>query len=207
MLNALRARNPLYRGLLAYFLFMSRQSRGVQWAIIISAYVVFRVIRWVNKERPDLHAFTIPIIAVYVLFVLFTWAGPSLFNLFLRFDRFGRHVLKPDEVLGANLVGLALGLAVLLGLAALWLQSAPLGLAGLLFLLMIVPIGGTFNADAGPDRLKLGVYTSVLLALGLLGVILLVVRPEAALLPGVLFGLGLFGFGWVANALATRKPA
>jgi hypothetical protein len=121
-------------------------------------------------------------------------------------NRFGRHVLAPDEIRASNFVGGALLLAVVFaGLAALTGQTA-LGVAAGMSLLMIIPIAGTFSAEPNHGRAALATYTVLLGVVGLGTVALTFAGQRAAVYPGLLFLLGLFGYGWVANVIYARKP-
>src|SRR5439155_8849364 len=113
IVEALQARNFVYRWLLAWFLWMSRLTPQVQWGLVIGAFLGQRFIRQLADNNRDLAPFLWPLLYAYFGFVLLTWLAPSFFNLLLRLDRFGRYALSRDQVRGANL--LAACLAVVLG--------------------------------------------------------------------------------------------
>jgi len=135
--------------------------------------------------------------------VLLSWTASHLFNLALRLDQFGRYVLARDQILGANAVGLCLLLAILLGAAAFWLGNGTLGFGALGCLGMMIPVGGTFHRQ-GRARLYLGIYTGLLAAAGAAGLVLSLAGSPLAGGFGGLFMVGIFVFGWIANAMATR---
>jgi hypothetical protein len=83
---------------------MSRLSGGAQWGIIIGLWVVQRVLRAAAEKNPELGAFVWPILVVYLAFVVLTWLSTPLFNLMLRFDRFGRYAPVRRPATRANLV-------------------------------------------------------------------------------------------------------
>ena len=57
----MKARNPVYRALLAYFLWMSRLSGGQRWGVIIGGYLAAQVIPGA--------------MVVYLPLVILTWGG------------------------------------------------------------------------------------------------------------------------------------
>ena len=142
MLNALRARNPIFRLLLAYFLWMSRLSSRARWGVIIGGYVGIRVVQAIGKEYPSTWFWTMPLGIIYLLFVFLTWTGPAFTNLLLRLDKYGRYLLSDDEIRASNLVGGSFALAIILGIVALVTQLTPFGLAAGMFLLLIIPLAG-----------------------------------------------------------------
>lgn len=206
MLNALRARNPLFRLLLAYFLWMSRLSPGVRWGVIIGGWFVYRAVRQMGEQSPTLRYWTMPIVVLYLLFVFMSWTGPTLANLMLRLDKFGRHVLSPEEIRASNFVLTSLLLMVFFGVVAAVTWSLTFALAAGLFLIMIIPISGTFGVDNKRGRTALAAYTIVLFVLGAGAVASIDTFPPLAGLLGLPFLLGLFAFSWIANAIQMHKP-
>ena len=71
-------------------------------------------------------------------------------------------------------------------------------------LMMTVPIAGAFGADTPRARKILPLYALALGALGLLTFALSFYDFGGAMIPGSLFILGFFLYGWVANALTIR---
>jgi tetratricopeptide (TPR) repeat protein len=108
MLEALRARNPIYRAMLAYFLWMGRLRGPWQWAVIIGAIAGGSMLRGAADTNPWLW----PALALFYLFVYLTWTAVPMFNLLLRLDRFGRHVLTPDQRLASSFFGVTVALAL-----------------------------------------------------------------------------------------------
>ena len=104
IVEALKARNFIYRWMLAYFLWMSRLSTGAQWGVIIGGYFLIRMLSSVARNNPPLRPYILPIQVIYALFAILTWTAPHLFNLLLRLDKYGRYALSRDQVMGANCV-------------------------------------------------------------------------------------------------------
>ena len=206
MLNALRARNPIYRLLLMYFLWMSRLGTGARWGVIIGGYMGFRLLNNLGNQYPALQVWTLPLVILYILFAFLTWTGPVIFNLFLRLDRYGRYLLSEDEVRASNIVGASLLLSLICGGLAFWLSSFKLVLAAVLFSLMVIPLAGTFNASRKQSRTLLALYTGALFVLG--GAVIVLSSSDGVIpaTPFYLFLIGFFCFNWLGVAISLRKP-
>lgn len=105
MLEALKARNWIYRAMLAYFLWMTRLEPRYQWAFIIGSIFVSRAISGVATSRPAFEPVAWVVLPLLYGFVYLTWTAQPMFNLFLRLDRFGRHVLSQDQRIATNWFG------------------------------------------------------------------------------------------------------
>ncbi|MCR4411274.1 MAG: tetratricopeptide repeat protein [Thermoguttaceae bacterium] len=182
VVETLRAHNPLYRVLLRYFFWVGRLSTGAQWAVILGAYVGYRVVLEVARTHPALGPWLAPVIVAYLVFALGTWLGRPMMNLALRLHPFGRLALSDDERRGANVVGGFL-LAAALAAAAYWGLSFRLALPVAIFCLgMVLPLAATFQSATPWPRKGLWVYTGVVALLGIAPWVL-----------AVLNALGVFG--------------
>jgi tetratricopeptide (TPR) repeat protein len=212
IVEALKAKNPLYGLLLRYFLWMSRLARSYQWAILVGGYLGYQALRGVARSRPDLAPLINPLLVLYLLFALMTWTAGPLFNLTLRLSRFGRLVLTPEEVRASNWVG-ATVLVALIALAA-WLLTGRGELLpyALVFVALVPPVAAVFHCQPGWPRLVMTLIAAGLGLLGLAGVALaLVGQPgsAAAGLSGGLVGvtlIGAFASQWIANGLIMARP-
>jgi tetratricopeptide (TPR) repeat protein len=205
LVEALKARNPIYGLMLRYFLFMSRLSGKAQWAIILGGYVGYQVLRRVGAENPEWMPWVRPLLLAYFVFAVMTWIAAPLFNLLLRLNRYGRHALSADQRRGANLVA-AVGLPALVFVLAWLVTGNDLALAGAVFFgFLLLPASAIFTCDAGWPRWCMTAYT-----------ILLACLPPAAvalwLVDRALAELGFLGFVWgsvlsgvVANALLMTR--
>jgi tetratricopeptide (TPR) repeat protein len=203
MVTALKARNPVYRLLLNYFLWMSRFSPRVQWALVIGLFIGYRVLCSVAERTPLLQPLVWPIIITYLAFVLLSWLADPLFNLLLRLDRFGRYVLSRDQTKGANLVG-ACALGVILSLVVGLVVGSPAVLMiALGCALLTVPCSAIFRCDRGWPRGAMGLYTGGLVLCGALGLVGAMLEIDNLGIFVGLFFLGVFLSSWVANGLMS----
>jgi tetratricopeptide (TPR) repeat protein len=195
MLEALKARNPIYRGMLAYYLWIGRKSGRGQWAFVIGTIIVLNLVR--GSARILGGAFWVLVVAFY-LFIYLSWTARPMFNLLLRLDRFGRCVLSHDERVATNWFGGVLAAA--LGSACWWAwsgQEMALGFA-VIFVMVSICVSATFNR-LGRNRKVLAACSVALGVLGLGGMAIAYSFDTAALL--VAFVIGFIGFQFLANML------
>lgn len=169
IIEAMKARNPVYRMMLSFFLWMGRLSPRVQIAMVLGLLFVNQLLQSVCEAVPLLTPLATPFTIAYVLFVWMSWTSSSLFNLVLCLDRFGRLVLNRSEKLCAGLIGLCIVLSLSIGLLGeVRYAGSRMGLwmVGALFLGLSIPVSSAFNSE-GKRRLLMVAYT-----FGLLGVIL-----------------------------------
>ena len=114
IVEALKARNVVYRWMLRYFLWMSRLSSQAQWGIILGGYFGYRMLATVARKHEGVAPYAWALMIAYIGFAVMTWLADPLFNLLLRLNRFGRLALSRKQVVSSNCIGL-----LLLALAAL----------------------------------------------------------------------------------------
>ena len=198
MLEALRARNPVYRGMLAYFLWMGRQGAKFQWAFVIGTYLFSRYLGTLMRSGGSSWGIMVLAVVFYV-FVYLSWTAKPMFNLLLYFDRFGRHVLSRDERHATGWFGGALAAA--LGCLVWW----PLGGGGVALVAAIVLaalsicLAATFNR-AGRARLILAAASGVLAFIGATSLHGLVTEAAHASALSIFF-IGFLGFQVLANVV------
>lgn len=155
IVEAMQAKNPLYRWLLAYFLWASRLDQRVLFGLIVGAWFGMQILSSIGEKHPALQPYILPVLIAYLVFCLSTWIGAPLANLLLRLDRFGRHALSREQVASSNLVGLSLVTAIGFLIAGLITR----GDAGFMLLLdalwiglLTIPVSMIYNCPAGWPR-------------------------------------------------------
>lgn len=205
MLEALKARNPIYRLMLAYFLWMGRQSARFQWAFIIGIFVGNSVVRRLASAQPQLGWLWWPVLGLFYAFVYLSWTAQPMFNLLLCFDRFGRHVLSRDQRLGAACFGTVLTAA--LACLGWWLAATDenlrdLALLGLVvFAAISICVAATF-ARTGRARKILAGATAAL-ATCAIGAAFADGPLAGGLASGFVFGF--LGFQILANTVTSSR--
>lgn len=206
ILEALRARNPIYGFMLRYFLWMSRFTGKMQMGIIVGAWVGYQVVRAVERSSPALAPFLLPVIIAYVAFIYLNWTAQPLFNLMLRLDKFGRYALTRDQVTASNWFGAALLVALTYLVGALATGRASLWFLAAAFLMLTVPISATFARKPENGRLWMALYTLALTVTACTGGgVCFLHGPAAAdnFLLAFIYGFG--GFLWIANFTTARR--
>src|SRR5262249_10890379 len=142
------------------------------WALILGGAVAYLVLLLVVIADWGPARLIWPVLTVYLAFGVLTWIADPLFNLLLRFDRFGRLALTPAQLTATNWVGACLAGAFLCVLVALFPVWHAAWLAAALCGLLLVPLTGVFNCPRGWSRRAMWIYTIVVALLGTVGVIL-----------------------------------
>ncbi|HEY0153137.1 MAG TPA: tetratricopeptide repeat protein [Longimicrobium sp.] len=201
--EALKARNPLYAGMLRYFLWMNRLDKRTQWMVIVGGIFGYNVVRIVARDNPGLAPWLTPLMVAYGVFVVLSWAAPQIFNAVLMASRDGRYVLSPEQRRSGAWMAVGLGAVLALCVAALvsreeWATSGAMLFAGLL-----IPLAAAFRGPRGRPTPKLSAAAGVLYATAALYVVLTFRGIEAAVpllhLPVV---LGIVVISWIPNLRA-----
>lgn len=202
LLEALKARNPIYRGMLAYFLWMGRMSQKIQWAFIIGVVFGNKIVRNLAASNPGLVVVVIPLQVLFYGFIYLSWTSVPLFNFTLLFDRFGRQVLTRRERAGA----LVFGASFLLVIAALawWATGGAEGLLATQVAAYISAFVATTTLATGYRAWLFGIATAMLASFGLIGLCLLLSGNENGLVPLSLFFLSSLGFMLCALFLKAK---
>jgi Flp pilus assembly protein TadD len=141
LIEALKARNPIYALFLHYFLFMERLGAKA-WLFILGIWLAQRVVRELGEQMPAwAWAFDI-LFWLLVAFVVGTWIAVPLFNLTLFLHPIGRYALDRGERIQAWVCGGVLGgILVLVGATVagvvdgwIWTIAAALFAIPLIFL-------------------------------------------------------------------------
>jgi Tfp pilus assembly protein PilF len=170
MVEALKARHIVYNLMLRYFLWMGKLGRQAQVGVIVGLFVAYHLVRKVAESNPVLAPWLWPGLYAYVFFALMTWFSAPLFNMLLRFNRFGRYALSRDQVVCSNWLAACL-LAGLLCLVITLATGDSVAnttafVAALTFFVLLYMIQGTFSCTAGWPRILMGAYAILFGAMG-----------------------------------------
>jgi tetratricopeptide (TPR) repeat protein len=220
IVEAMKARNIVYRAILGYFLWISRFSERTQWTILIGGYVAYRLLANVARKNPDLSIWIQPLLWAYIAFAVLTWIADPVFNLMLRLSRDGRLALNQDQIRASNWVGACLGTALVLLIPTFLWPESYFPVIALMAGLMVLPTSGIFRCDPGWPRRWMTIYTlgMLILFLGatLPAVVPLFVHPVTDDLNNllerilsnsiVLFLIAAFLSQFLVNWLVARTP-
>lgn len=198
--EAIKGKNPAYRMILKYFLWMNKLQEKNQWAFIIGIYLLYQVVLQAADKFPSLAPLLYPVIVIYILFAFSTWIAKPISNLFLRLHPIGKHALSNDEILGSNLAGGTI-IICLLSFLYYFISGHELGFRlGIVTGILLIPIGGTFSFPPHLSARKgLTAYAGILAIAGLSWVAF----PDATVALGI-FAIGIFAYGFVTNYLITK---
>jgi tetratricopeptide (TPR) repeat protein len=210
IVEALKARNPIYRFMLRYLLWMSRLTEAEQWETVAIVSGAWRALRVIARQVPILYIIVFPLSLLYSAFAVLTWTARPFFALTLRFNRLGRLALPKEEIAASNWIAACLltaGFGLILGMV-FW-NPAFLVLS-IVALAMILPVSAVFRCWPGIGRVILATYGVLLTLAGLLAFALALIGSWAfalAGIPGILFIVGWIFYSAIANLtiLLTRK--
>jgi len=203
IVEALKARNWLYRLLLRYFLWMSRLTEDEQWGVVGVFHGIRVALRVAARAFPPLWLVVFPILLLFRFFAFLTWVADPLFALLLRFDRFGRLALSAEDMVASTWMAVCLLSAEFGVLFALLTRNWGFLALTVGALALLAPVAGVFHARKGTERIVLSVFAAGLALLVLLACVAAVIGHPVALgfaaLLAAVFGFGWVVYSWVAN--------
>ena len=204
IVEAMKARNGLYRLMLQYSLWVDTLSTRSQWLLIFGLYFGARIVRAVLRQNPALLPLLGPLLGLYALFVLGTWIAHPLSNLILRISPVGRLALNRHETIASNAVGGCLAAAFVSGVLFLVSGVSAWFNVALVSALMLIPIGGA--AQGHGTRAWRPLFIAVLVLAGCAATIAVLsfVRRDLVAMPLMIFIVGAFLYGWFANYLILK---
>lgn len=203
MAEALKSRYLLYKWFLKYSFWISNLTAKYQWGVIIGFYIGFKLVRVVASNNPTLEPYLIPLIILLSLFAFSTWIIGPVGNLFLRLNKFGKHLLTPQQIVSSNFVGIS-ALIFLVGTALFFITQYPAWLpVGIFGITMMIPLSTMFS----PTKYKfvLPTYTFILGILGIISIYRAFTNPALMTQTSNIYLLGILAFQWVANFLIIKE--
>ena len=202
MAEALKARYKIYQLFLKYAFWIDKLSSKGQWVFIIGFYFGVKVLRNIAKNIPETEPFLLPVIIILAIFAFSTWVITPISNLFLRLNRYGKHLLDKHEIISSNFVGISV-LLFIIGLGGAFLpNNQPWIALAILGFTMMVPLSSMF----APKRKALLIYGIVLAVLGVITVFKSFIANEIITGGfGFAYVIGFILYGWVANFLIGKE--
>lgn len=204
IIEVLKAKNPFYRVLLKFNVWISKFSGNMIIAAIFIAWFLTRILRNLSKHYPTLEPYVAPILTVYLLVVAYLWFCDPISQFLLRLNRNGKYYLTPIERRGANFTGIWLGLSVLCGIAGFLLSNQVFIYLTFGFLLLILPFHQAYDESQDKPKLYL-TFAWVMAAMVFLwfGLVLLQ-SPLRSVALGA-FVIGLIIFQWGTAILQAKR--
>jgi Flp pilus assembly protein TadD len=184
MIHALNNRSFLFRIVHKFYVMMSRLNSTAAFGLIFGAWILIQVLtRVVADAFPVLRPFIIPIVLVYVMFVVLTWIAEPLFNTFLRFHPFGQHLLDRLQRWASNLIAPCVVLSAFGFVAGCFFGNLILALLAMGYWLgMAIPISAAFSMPTQERRLLVGALAVVIGLLPVIGVVRTVLNDQLSFL-------------------------
>lgn len=204
IVEALKARNPIYRLMLAYFLWMARLSNGARWGVILAGYFGQRILSSIARSNPALAPWIFPIVVIYIVFVLMTWFAYPLFNLLLRFNKFGWYALSRDQRAASNWFGACLAVFAAAVVAYFVWDSLVALTVGMVAVGLALPLVTIYSCDVGWPRQGMTAFAAAMALVGVAMIVLTTMGHDSVDAPRTLFLLGFIATPWVANYLVTQ---
>lgn len=132
VLETTKAKFPVYRWMLAYFLVMAKLTGRAQMAILVGLWLVNRLVQGAIDTYPAWAPVLRPITWFYLLFCVMTWFILPLGNATLLLHPFAKLALNRRERIEALLVGGFFTLVLLLIIGSLFDPTGLVALAALL---------------------------------------------------------------------------
>ncbi|MCB1096162.1 MAG: tetratricopeptide repeat protein [Verrucomicrobiae bacterium] len=164
MLESFRARSIVYRSYLKWNFWLAKFSSKYRFGIIIGLYVLYRVVVGALQKVSPLLAFLV--IALYLLFALWTHVARGVGNLIVLMDRNARMALRKPDVIEGVLVGGAICTGLLTVIAGAALGILPLLLGGATLCTAAVPLAASFKNE---DSIGVKLYTGLAIAIFAMG--------------------------------------
>ena len=145
MAEAVKAKYFLYRMFLKYSFWMGNLSGKLQFGFIFGIWLAIRFLRKLSVSFPEVEKFILPITILLVAFTFSTWIVTPISNLFLRLNKYGKHLLDSEEIKSSNLVGVCLILFLTGLVLTLITNHSPWSVVGFYGFSMMIPCSSMFS--------------------------------------------------------------
>ncbi|MEW7291360.1 tetratricopeptide repeat protein [Aquimarina sp. 2304DJ70-9] len=196
MLEAIKAKNFIYRAYLKYAFWISNMKTKNQWMFLIGIYLVYRfLIKTVQlSEYPYLVFF---IIVPYLLFALGGWIIGPLSNMILLFNTYGKYLLDKNDKTSGIIFFSCLVLSLSCIILFFWFDLDVYLLIAISSICAIIPLTkGSLYQNRMSRLISFGIGSVVLLA-GVLGPFL---NSDLVFL-GTISVIGMVAYTWIGNLL------
>ncbi len=197
MATAIKSKNLLYKWYLKYAFWMSKQSSRNQWIFILGLYFAYRFgVKML--EASDLTFLIIPLVIVYLVFVLGGWIMESLSNTILLGDSYGKYLLTDNEKYSGYAFG-GLTLAGIVGVILFFALNNPLYMLwAFTCFCALLPLPGSFLRESKNGRMIGLFYGIAMLSVGFLGMLF---TADIMLVGAIVLGM-MVVYTWVFNFIS-----
>jgi len=206
MLEALKAKNPLFRFFLRYYFWSGNLKGQQQWALLIGSFLG---IRFINSL--DSSVWFINVVQMLLLvFVWLMWFVDPLFNVLMLSDKQGRHLLSDRQRSMYPVVGWLLGLGVISTAAGyVGPDDSPLlslaFLVGIVMLAVVLPLSAWIETKQPKNQRRLRAVFYVMTATAVLSLVALLSGRDPEMSVFGLFKIEMLLFMFFRNYLLIEN--
>lgn len=169
-LDALRMRYPFYGLIVRYLMWLSSLPNNIRWMLVVAEHFTEKFLRELAKRHPGLRPFISGLLFVWSIFSYLSFVARPVGNSLLRLSKYGRKILRADEVMESNFVSASIGL----GLAS-WAMYHYEGrvwelVSCIIYFTMVIPLTNMYSCSAGWPRKLMGGFAFTLFTLGNLAI-------------------------------------
>lgn len=169
-LDALRMRYPFYGLIVRYLMWISSLPNNIRWLMIMAEHFTEKFLREMAKRHPALRPFISALLWVWSIFSYLSFVARPLGNSLLRMSKYGRKILRADEVMESNFV--AGSMLIGLGTWGLYKMDGRIWqlVACLIYFTLVIPLTNMYSCSAGWPRKLMGGFALTLFTLGNLAI-------------------------------------
>lgn len=197
LVMGIKAQNKLFHLFYMYYNWVSKLPPKASWGLVIGIVILARITRKLSESGSEFAPIFSVLFGIYIAFVFLVWTINPIFNIFLRFNRYGKHALDKGETLGANFMAVLLSSALVFFGIHYLVDGFPVTAAiGALFLSL--PLAGTFSRWGTPKFKIHALYTTALAILWIINIVLPLVGIDLFIL-WLAFLFGVIAYTWVSQ--------
>lgn len=210
LIAAMKAKSPIYGALLSYTFFMTSLRPGMQFAVLVGAFIAYQI-TWRVLEANGYIILAGLTICLWISAVLLTWAGDAIFNLLLLVSNRGRQILTTVQkwislaVAGTLLVGFGSILTFFYLRSNLPNSGNPMFFIGIGFLLTCIPLSYAGRCQGKQLKVCLGIFAGCSALLAVAGLLHFIgADREQVLSVRDLAIYALVAFSWIGPSVLQR---
>ncbi len=209
LVEALKARSPIYSWILRGFLKLSSLPGNTVLYLLVGFFILNRIARSVSKSNPDLAPLLAPVTWIYMSIVAITWFAESFFDMLLLTTREGRMALVGEARQRALAFSAGLFLVAVTAVYAIVQQDSEWLWVGAFILFAQIPIVSAFSCKRKGARnvmMGIAVICNLFLVIGL-SMVFLSANPDHDTGSGLVI-LGGFGgaiSSWLGLIFIVRE--
>lgn len=205
LLEAMKAKFPVYRYFLMAMLYLSKMTGRNKWAWIIGGYVTYRILVSAAKEYSTLKPFLVPLIGLMALFFISSWIFSPLMNLYLLTNKYGRYSLEAGQKESARLVGISLAVSLISFILFLISGNSGFISTGFVAFGLMIPLGSMNNPDTQNGLKKLRYASAILTVIAIIHGFLAIFGSTFDSAFFYIFIIGLIAYQWFANYVLINE--